>query len=125
MLCPDSEREIREMGTASNQLMLLKCETCGKLFIPPRYVCAECGGNQFVETVSSGEGEILTYTTIRVPPAGFEDQAPYDICVIRLSEGINVTARIVAQEGGKGPEIGDRVSFLRNEEGANWFGLTP
>lgn len=78
-----------------------------------------------METVSSGEGEILTYTTIRVPPAGFEDQAPYDICVIRLSEGINVTARIVAQEGGKGPEIGDRVSFLRNEEGANWFGLTP
>ena len=110
------------MGNTVEQLAAIKCKRCGGLFIPPKYLCLECESSEFVEIPLSGWGEILTHTTIRVPPLGFEDQVPYDIAVVRLDEGINLTARIATQEG-QTPKIGDRVSFVGNKEGANWFRL--
>lgn len=108
------------MGDSHYRLMAVECGVCGKLYIPPKYLCPEDGANQFTEVPLSGQGEILTYTTIRVPSLGFEDQAPYDIAVIRLKEGINLTARIISQEGEE-LDIADKVSFVKKEGGAHWF----
>jgi uncharacterized OB-fold protein len=108
------------MGNTHNRLMAVECGVCGTLYIPPKYLCPEDGANQFAEVPLSGQGEILTYTTIRVPSLGFEDQAPYDIAVIRLKEGINLTARIINKEGEK-LNIGDKVYFAKSEGGAHWF----
>jgi uncharacterized OB-fold protein len=110
------------MGNTVGELMAVRCSSCGKLFIPPKYLCPECGSSEFVETPLSGQGKILTHTTMRVPPSGFEDQVPYDIAVIRLDEGINLTARIATQEC-QVPKIGDKVSFICKKKGANWFRL--
>jgi uncharacterized OB-fold protein len=110
------------MGDTVGKLVVIKCGSCGRLFVPPRYMCPECGSTEFTKVTLSGQGEILTHTTIRVPPLGFEDQVPYDIAVIRLAEGINLTARIATQEG-QTPKIGGKVSFAGNKEGANWFRL--
>jgi uncharacterized OB-fold protein len=108
------------MGDTHNQLTAVKCEVCDALYVPPKYLCPVDGANQFAEVPLSGQGEILTYTTIRVPSLGFEDQVPYDIAIIRLKEGINLTARIINQEGEK-LNIGDKVSFVKKEGGAHWF----
>lgn len=32
------------------------------------------------------EGKIVSYTTIRIPPAGFEDQAPYVVILVDLGD---------------------------------------
>jgi uncharacterized OB-fold protein len=100
----------------------VECKGCGILYIPPKYMCSECGGTEFIEVPLSGEGTILTHTTIRVPPLGFEDQAPYDVAVIKLDDGINLTTQIISQ-GEKRPKVDDRVLFVEKTNGAYRFRL--
>ncbi len=72
-----------------------KCEKCGKISFPPRLVCNGCGGRKFAKATLAQEGKIETFTVIRVPPAGFGDQAPYAVGVIALDDGVRITAQIV------------------------------
>jgi len=109
------------MEKNSNRLEVLKCQRCNRLFVPPRYGCPQCAETQFDEVTLSGKGRIMTYTTIRVPPSGFENQVPYDIAIIELPEGINFTARL-APKNREEPKIGEEVNFLRKEGGMYWFG---
>ena len=37
----------------------------------------------------------MTYTAIRYPPKGFEDQAPYVVAIINLKKGPRVIGRIL------------------------------
>lgn len=108
------------MDRISNKLIGAKCKKCGKLYIPPIYVCLKCNQTEFGEVELSGRGSVRTYTTIRVPPLGFEGQVPYNIAIIGLEEGINVTARIV-KKNGKELSIGAIVTFAKKEDGIHWF----
>lgn len=40
-------------------------------------------------------GEVVSFTKISVPPAGFESQAPYVVVVVKLRSGRNYTAQLV------------------------------
>lgn len=72
------------------------CNTCGSNFFPPRSVCPGCRRKGDVEPFNfSGEGEVFSYTIVRVPPTGFEYQKPYVIAVIKLKEGAMLTAQVV------------------------------
>ncbi len=85
-----------------------KCSGCGKVFFPPRRVCSKCRGTKFDKTALPQEGEIATYTVIRVAPSGFVDEAPYAVGIVTLPGDIKVTAQIVDCD----PEtlsIGDKV----------------
>lgn len=39
-----------------------------------------------IKTLLGKEGSIISFTIIRVPPAGFEDQAPYAVAVIKIGK---------------------------------------
>jgi hypothetical protein len=109
------------MESNLSQVVLAKCKNCGRLFIPPAYMCSDCGSAEFRNVISGGKGKVLSYTTIRVPPLGFQDQAPYEIGVIELREGVNLIARIVASEGDE-VRIGESASFMKKDtSGAYWF----
>lgn len=41
------------------------------------------------------EGVVETWTIIRVPPAGFSDQAPYAVVLVRLETGQSFEAQLV------------------------------
>lgn len=41
------------------------------------------------------KGKIVSWTLIRVPPAGFENQAPYPVALIKLENGRMATAQMV------------------------------
>jgi len=108
------------MGYNPNKLMVVKCKGCGKLYTPPAYICSQCGLDEFEEVELTKKGTVRTYTTIRVPPLGFEDQSPYDIAIIEVPEGINILARLVTYPG-KEPKVGDEATFIKREAGAYWF----
>ncbi len=59
----------------------------------------------------SGLGEVYSYTVVRSAPAGFEDQAPYVVALVRLDEGPIVTAQLT-DLGGAEPQIGMRVEMV-------------
>lgn len=46
----------------------------------------------------TGFGEIYSYTIVNEPPSGFEDSAPYILALLRLDEGVMITAQIADTE---------------------------
>lgn len=57
-----------------------------------------------------GKGQILSFTTVTDAPAGFEEQAPYALALIKLDEGPTITAQLTDLEGV--PQIGMRVEMV-------------
>ena len=85
-----------------------KCQKCGKVYFPPRLVCRECRSQEFEKTTLAKTGTVETFTVIRVPPSGFADEAPYAVGVVKLDDGVKLTAQIVDCDPGN-ISIGDRV----------------
>ena len=76
-----------------------RCTKCDVLYFPPRANCKECLSDNNIEYLDfSGEGRILSFSEVQVPPAGFERFAPYTVCVIDLKEGGRLVAWIDPDE---------------------------
>lgn len=56
------------------------------------------------------QGTVYSYTTVLNPPAGFEDQAPYVIALVKLADGALITAQLTDLEGE--PTIGMPVEMV-------------
>ncbi len=70
------------------------CPHCDAKLFPPRDICPECGGEARVPYTFSGHGEVYSFTRMANAPAGFEEQAPYTIALVKLEEGPVVTAQL-------------------------------
>lgn len=102
------------------------CENCKTPYFPPRIVCRKCGRNsKMVEKQFSGDGEIYSFTKIRVPPDTFKDEAPYYIGVIKLKEGPMVEGHVL--DNGVEPKIGGKVKaqfrkmYVEDEESPIYY----
>lgn len=58
----------------------------------------------------SGKGSIYSFTTLQDVPLGYEDQAPYVVALVKLDEGLMVTAQLTDLAGEI--SIGDRVEMV-------------
>lgn len=70
------------------------CPHCQAKIFPPRDVCPECGGEAKTEFQFSGKGEVYSFTVMHDAPAGFEDNIPYTVALVKLDEGPMVTAQL-------------------------------
>jgi hypothetical protein len=73
----------------------IRCGGCGALAIPPRELCPECGKRDWSPVPLSGDGEIASFTVIRIAPRGHAGDAPYAIAAVRLVEGVSLLGRVV------------------------------
>jgi len=85
-----------------------KCAACGKIHFPPRLVCSGCRGTAFTRATLAPEGVVETFTIIRVPPTGFGAETPYAVGIVKLDDGVKVTAQIVDVDLAE-LQIGQRV----------------
>ena len=76
------------------RLVVQRCAGCGALAVPPKVVCASCEGVSWGRVPLGGDGEVTSYTVIRVPPAQFAAQAPYVVTVARMVEGVSLLGRL-------------------------------
>jgi len=76
------------------RLEAARCEGCEKVLFPPRVACPGCGGRKFEMTVLPREGKVVTYTVVRVPPAGFTEQTPLPIAIVELEGGVRVMVQV-------------------------------
>jgi len=83
-------------------------------------VCPRCL-TALVDTTFPGQGRIVTFTVIRYPPIGFEDQAPYVVALVDLNSGPRVVGRINAKP--EEVKIDAHVDFARETAGALEFVL--
>ena len=63
-----------------------KCMKCGESHLATVYFCKKCGSKGFDDFTMAGNGKVVTYTIMTVPPAGFEDLAPYAWVVMELDD---------------------------------------
>lgn len=87
------------------------CPHCQVKIFPPRDVCPDCGQEARETFHFSGRGEVYSYTTVYEPPAGFEENAPYTVALVKLEEGPLVTAQLTDLDE-RGPEIGLPVEMV-------------
>lgn len=88
--------------------------------VPPKRVCSICGMEDLIEVPGGCSGTIYSFTTIYVAPTQLRDQAPYEIALVKLPQGVKVTARI-ERTPAEGIEIGMPVRFTKRDEQGLWF----
>ena len=93
------------------QLVGEVCPHCESKIFPPRDICPECGGEAKELYTFSGRGEVYSYTTVYDAPAGFKENAPYTVAMIKLEEGPMVTAQMT-DLGDKAVEVGTPVEMV-------------
>ena len=83
--------EFIEAARAGN-VLARKCTKCDELHLATVYYCKNCGSKGFEDSILKGDGKVVTYTIMTVPPAGFEDLSPYAWVVMELDDsGIRVS----------------------------------
>ena len=87
------------------------CPHCDAKIFPPRDVCPECKQEAKTLFNFSGRGEVYSYTTVYDPPAGFEENAPYTVALVKLEEGPMITAQLT-DLGDQPVEIGAPVEMV-------------
>ena len=76
----------------TGNVLARKCTKCAELHLATVYFCKKCGSKEFEDSILKGTGKVVTYTIMTVPPAGFEDLAPYAWVVMELNDsGIRIS----------------------------------
>ena len=81
-------------GVRDGRLIVQRCAGCSALSVPPKFVCPGCEGRTFSRVTLGGDGEVASYTVIRVPPSRLAAEAPYVIAVVRMAEGVSLLGRL-------------------------------
>jgi uncharacterized OB-fold protein len=116
---PPLVREFRE-ALASGELIVQKCESCGKLNMYPRYACPFCQSLSLGWQKTGGRGVIHSFTVLRMgAPEGFEADLPYALAVVKLDEGVQLLARLIPDAKGDWQEYrcDDRVQLVPTPPG--------
>jgi uncharacterized protein len=67
--------------------------TSGEVRFPPAQTLGE--STELWEPYAlSGVGTVFSFTVVRQPPAGYEQQSPYIVALVKLAEGPLITAQL-------------------------------
>ena len=86
---------------AQGRILSTVCRKCGKRYYPPRADCSDCMGSEMEWKAVGGEGRLLTFTKIYVPPEHYSLPQPrmpfssiqFDPCpvgILEVEEGLRV-----------------------------------
>jgi uncharacterized protein len=82
-------------GCLACELRYQSCDTCGEAQFPPRAVCTHCHAANLSWQVSTGRGEVHSFTIVaRAPTAEFKADAPYVIALVDMTEGFRMMLNI-------------------------------
>lgn len=96
----------------------LRCTSCAALAAPPAFVCPRCGDDRLAPARLRGRGRIVSWTTIYTPPAALAAEAPYDVAIVALDEGLRVTGRL---RPGTQPDFDLAVCLVETTNGSYTF----
>ena len=82
-------------GAKAGALRLQRCDTCSKVYFPPRPFCPKCASRSVTSFNASGRGKLHSYVINHRAAPGFEADAPYAIAVVELDEGPKMMTNMV------------------------------
>jgi len=68
--------------------------------------CPTCGRTDLEPHEIAGDGRVVVWTTIHVPPTRYADEAPYTVAIVELEGGLRAMGRLI---GDTGRELGAHV----------------
>jgi len=80
-------------GVRAGRLVVQRCRRCDELAVPPKALCPGCHGREWERAAIHGEGEVASFTVIRIPPGRLAAEAPYAIVVVHFPEGVSLLGR--------------------------------
>ncbi len=80
-------------GTQAGEIRLQKCDSCAKVYFPPRPFCPACASRSVSVFAASGKARLFSYVIHHRPAPGFTP--PYAIAVVELAEGPRMMTNIV------------------------------
>jgi len=83
-------------GLRNRELMLPKCDACGKVWSPPAPLCPACWSRKFTWTRLSGRGLVSSWVVFHQSYfRGFEGEIPYNVAEVELEEGPRLLTNLV------------------------------
>ena len=77
------------------ELRFQRCSDCNAWRHVPRELCAECGSWDWAWALSSGKGEVFTFTVVgRALHPAFAEDGPYAVTVVQMDEGVRVLSKV-------------------------------
>lgn len=83
-------------GAKEGELRLQQCNSCDKVYFPPRAFCPECGSRDVKVIKASGKGRLYSYIINHLPAPGFE--GPFAVAIVELEEGPRLMSNILECE---------------------------
>ena len=102
------------------KIMGLKCNTCGKTFVPPREYCEKCWTRIADNWVEVGpEGELVNFAVVRYGDRHLPKKPPYILGQIKLKGADTPLTHIVEGIDPREVETGMRVKAVFAEKPTN------
>ncbi|QKS26767.1 Zn-ribbon domain-containing OB-fold protein [Vreelandella titanicae] len=103
-------------GCETGILKYQMCTQCETVQVIPRTLCSECHSQELSWQVSSGEGVVVSHTTVyRAPLPLFKESVPYQIVLVDMKEGFRLMANTHGDTSGIAIGEPCRVAFTEFE----------
>ena len=104
-------------GCRRGELLIQRCETCGRAQFYPRAYCGGCHGRALAFEPAQGSATVYSFTVVRrAPSEEFADRVPYVVALVELSEGPRLMSTVVGAEPEE-IEIGMPVELAFEDRG--------
>ena len=98
------------------ELVVPRCRTCDQPFWYPRGFCPRCGGTDLDWPVTSGLGEVYSFTIVRRAAEPWGSHSPFVLAYVTLDEGVTVQANVVdCSSDALAPGLRVRAVFERQD----------
>lgn len=108
--------EIKETG----RFAAIKCDSCGKVYVPPRRVCAPCFKELHDLVYLPSTGVITAFSTVNYPfidPAtGVQRPIPYTYGYIRIDGADNIFSHFIKETDVSKIRVGMKVRAVFKEK---------
>ncbi len=95
----------------AGRLAVQACDDCGDRHFPPSPICPHCNSDRQSWQAVIGRGTLESWVTFhRAYWPGFQDDLPYDACLVRLAEGPLLVSNLVG--GAEGARLGAAVEVV-------------
>lgn len=107
-------------GLAARRIEALRCDGCGRRYLPPRPMCGNCRLRMTHWVAVEDTGTLEAWTVVHQPildgRTGEARPSPYGMGLIRLDGADTTVNHFLAVTGAEGLEIGMRVRAVWREE---------
>ena len=114
-------------GLKEGKIYMTQCKNCGEKFFPPQADCPKCLESNMNWIPLSGEGQLLTCTTIFVKPSTYTHYRDYVVGISQMKEGVRVLAWLNIDDPKKiKPKMKVQLTTVKREpEGFFTYQFTP